>query len=424
MRTLTRLLLASGVLAVAAADWPQWRGPDRDGISKETGLLKTWPKTGPDLAWTYQGGGTGYSAPAVVGGKIYLPGARDGTEYLLALDDQGKELWAAKIGPMYDFKGNAWSGGPNSTPSVDGDLIIVAGSQGIVLCVDKTGKEVWRKDLVKDVGAAVNPVGGDPAGNGWGFSWSPLVDGKNLIVTPGGPKGLFAALNKTDGTVVWQSKDVTDKCTYGSPVAAEIGGVRQYITLVQNGVVAVSAKTGALLWQHRHEDPYPDVVCGTPLVQGNLVYLSVGYGAGAELLKVTGDGQKFKVEVVYANKEIGNKQGGVVLVDGFVYGNHEARFWVCQDFMTGAVKWQSPRRGLPAGAVLYADGNLYCVCQDRDEIGLIAASSTAYKENGRFPLPQKSALRKPSGRLWTLPALSDGKLYVRDQELLFCYKVK
>jgi outer membrane protein assembly factor BamB len=413
------------VLPLAAADWPQWRGPERNGTSKETGLLKSWPKTGPELLWMSKAAGTGYSSPAVVGGKVYVPGARGGTELVIALDDKGKELWTAKIGPVYDFGSNTWVNGPDAAPLVDGELLFALGSQGILVCLGTAdGKERWRKDLPREMAAEINPVGGGPEKMGWGFAWSPLVDGDRLIITPGGPQGLFAALDKKTGAVLWRSKGVPDQATYASPMPADIGGVRQYVTIVQSGVVAVSARDGSLLWEYRRDPKYPDVVCTTPLVQGDLVYASVGWNGGATLLKVSAEGGKFKAEPVYANREIGNKQGGVVLVGGHVYGFHEDRAWMCQDFRTGAVKWESTRRGLKAGSVIAADGNLYCLAEDTGDVALLAASPDKYAENGRFRLPKQSDQRKVRGKVWTHPVLSDGKLYLRDQELLFCYKVK
>jgi outer membrane protein assembly factor BamB len=408
---------------VKMGGWPQWGGPARNGISPEKGLLKTWPKEGPVLVWTFEDAGLGYTAPAVVGGKVYLMGSRKGTEYLFALDAKGKELWATAIGPLYDWKGNQWSSGPNATPAVSGDTIVTVGSQGILLCTDLAGKMLWKKDLVTDLAAEVNPIqcptGKSPA---WGFSWSPLIDGDQVIITPGGAQGLVAALDKKTGNVLWQSKEAKDMATYSSPMLAEIGGVKQVVVMVQDGAVGVSAKDGALLWRYTRAE-YPDILASSPLIKGNQVYLAAGWNGGAALVEITTDGKKFNAKEVYAKKEIGNKQGGVVLLDGFLYGFHEDRCWMCQDWATGAVKWESNRRGLGAGSMIYADGNLYCQGEQGD-VGLIAASPEKYVQNGKFKLPKASELRKPSGRVWTRPVISDGLLYLRDQELVFCYKIK
>jgi outer membrane protein assembly factor BamB len=431
MRTFSKLALAMAIVALSTLqlygdDWPQWRGPERTGISREKGLLKTWPKGGPKLLWTFDKAGNGYATFAVVGGMVYTMGARGDDEYVFALDAQGKEKWATKIGPVFDFKSNSWSRGPNSCSSVDGDLVFALGSQGHFVCVKKgTGELVWKKDLPKDMAAEVNPVGGGPAKMGWGYSWSPLVDGDKLILTPGGPKGLFAALDKKTGAEIWRSKDVPDPATYASPIKATLGGVDQYVTIVQNGSVGVSAANGELLWRYKTAQDYPDVVCPTPIWKGDIIYTPVGYGGGCDALKVTSpDKKKFTVKPAWSEQQIGSRNGGVVLLDGYTYGFNENVLWMCQDFATGTEKWIAPRRmALKLGGAIAADGLLYTV----DETGIVAAieaNPTAYKEAGRFTVPQASKIRKPNGKAWTHPVVSDGKLYVRDQEYIFCYQVK
>jgi outer membrane protein assembly factor BamB len=425
MRKATLLLLPF-CLAVMAADWPQWRGPDRSGISNEKGLLKAWPKGGPKLVWSYKNAGQGYGSFAVVGGTLYTMGCRDQDEFVIALDARGKEKWATKIAKVFDFEGNSWSRGPNATPTVAGDLVFALGSQGELVAVKKAdGAVAWRKNLPKDLGAEVNPVGGGPEKMGWGYSWSPLVDGNKLICVPGGPKGLFAALDTKTGDVLWRSKDVPDQATYSSPLVTKAGGVKQYIHVVQNGVVGVSAEDGSLLWRHKRDD-YPDVVCPTPICQGDHVYVSVGYGGGCVLFKLAGAGKKVKATVVYEKRSIGNRQGGVVLLDKHLYGYDDDRAWACQEFATGKLKWGEgpPAAGaLKAGAIAAADGKIY-VLEETGGVGMFAASPAAPKELGRFQLPALSKMRKPSGKVWAHPVVADGKLYLRDQELIYCYEIK
>lgn len=235
---------------------------------------------------------------------------------------------------------------------------------------------------------------------------------------------MLAALHKKTGEVVWQSKDVTEQVTYSSPVAATIGGVKQYVQMVQDGVVGVEAKTGDLLWYHKRERKYPDVVCCTPVVQGEHVLASAGWGGGSELLKIDKDGAKLKATSVYSERKmLGNKQGGIILLDGNVFGSNEDRGWMCQDFLTGEKKWESERRDLPVGSVTYADGRMYCVTEG-GKVGMFAATPAKYAEISRFQLPDESKVRPPNGRVWTHPVIADGHLYLRDQELLFCYKIK
>jgi outer membrane protein assembly factor BamB len=429
MLNLSRFVLAACLLAlpvvVSADDWPQWRGPGRDDVSKETGLLPTWPASGPKLAWTFENAGMGFTAPAVVGGVVYTMGARDNDEFVIALDLAGKELWSTKIGPVYDFPSNNWSRGPAATPTVDGGLLYGLGSQGELVCLEtKGGKVVWQKNLPAAMAGEVNDVGGGPPKMGWGYTWSPLVDGDKLVITPGGPGGLFAALDKKTGNVLWRSVAVKDPATYSSPVVADCAGVHQYIAVVQNGIVAVSAANGSLLWEHRRETPYADVVCPTPIVHGDQVFVSVGYNGGSALLKITKAGAGLAANPVYAMKEIGSRQGGVVLANGYVYGAHEARGWMCEEFATGKKKWESTRRAIGIGPLAYADGRLYAVSEDKGEVAMIEASPAAFKQLAKFRLPKESTKRKQSGRIWSHPVIADGKLYLRDQELIFCYEIK
>jgi outer membrane protein assembly factor BamB len=435
MRSALRIVLGvcavGWSLALQAADWPQWCGPNRDGHSKETGLLKKWPKDGPELVWTFDKAGAGYAGPAVVGGKVYLMGARDQTEYLFALDGKGRELWSARIGPVYDFKSNRWSRGPNATPTVDGDLMFALGSQGELVCVDTGGKERWRKNMAKDLGGQISNVGGGPEGMGWGFSWSPLVDGEQLICVPGGEQGLLAALNKKTGEVIWRSKGVKDRCTYSSPILATFGGVKQYIQQTNAGIVAVEAKTGDVLWYYKRKRPWNDVVCPTPLRRGDRIYATATTNGGCSLIQVKSTGAKFEIEEVYSAKLISNYHGGVVQVGKYVYGYHGDREWACQDFAAGGDnKWEPGPKALggdgSGGSLICADGRLYCLSENDDTgvAGMLEPNPEKYTEISRFALPRKSALRKERGGVWTHPVIADGKLYLRDQELIFCYKVK
>jgi outer membrane protein assembly factor BamB len=415
------LLAALAAGLACAGDWPQFEGPDRNAISKETSLLKSWPEGGPPLVWTFKEAGLGFGGPAVVNDRVYLMGTRQDDEYVFCLD-KGTEKWAAKIGPIYDFQGNNWSRGPNATPTVGGDYLLALGSQGELVCVNPAdGKEHWRVNLPRDLAAQVNPVTSPvPDNQGWGFCWSPIIDGDQVIITPGGPKGLAAGLNKKDGKLLWRSEKVTDQATYSSPVLAKIHGVKQVIVLVQDGVVGVSAKDGSLLWQYRKENPYPDVVCPTPRIQGDRVYITA-WGGGCDLIQLSHTDGKFEAKKVYASKELSNRLGGVVVLDKYLYGSHEAIGWKCQDFATGEIKWSNRRAGY--GSVIAAEGMLYCLDDNKGVVSLVEASPKSYKEVSKFTLPELSSKRKPGGRIWTHPVISNGMLYLRDQELVFAYKI-
>jgi outer membrane protein assembly factor BamB len=417
--------------AAASSDWPQWRGPNRDGVSAEKGLLKEWPKEGPKLLWTYKEAGQGYSCPAVVGDLLYTAGARGKDEFLFALDlkaNPPKELWAVKIGSTFTWAGNKWNVGPSTTPVVTKTHVYVIGGGGELLCTDPSGKEVWRKNLPKDLGGEINPVGGGPAKIGWGYAGSPLVDGDKLICVPGGPNGLFAALDAVKGTVLWQSKDLKHQATYSSTIMTTIGGVKQYIVMTQEGAASVDAK-GDVQWDYKRSEPYKDIVAFTPLVRNEQVYISAAEGGGCELLKFTKEGKGFKVDSVYDNKDLESFHGGAVLVGDSVYGASGGLGgrspWVCMEFKTGKVEWSKENRKLGKGSVIAADGRLYCVGEKTGVVALVEADPK--KELtivSSFKLPEESKMRPSGGGIWTHPVIANGKLYLRDQELLFCYEVK
>jgi outer membrane protein assembly factor BamB len=401
------VLFVSGSV-FAAANWPQWRGPDRSDLSKETGLLKKWPAAGPPVVWMNKDAGLGYAGFAVVGDTLYTMGSRAGSEQLIALNlKDGSEKWMAEIGKTY---GNKWGDGPRGTPSVDekGGHVYTMGGQGNLICAAiADGKIVWKASM-KDLG------GGTP---GWGYCESVLVDGDNVICTPGGNKGAIAALNKTTGAVVWQSKDFTDGAQYASIIPAQINGTAQYVQLTTKNVVGIDAKSGALLWKAGF--PGSTAVIPTPIVSGNRVYVTAGYGAGCKLIEI---GEGNKVTEIYANKTMVNHHGGVVLLGDHLYGFSDGKGWVCQDFKTGDMVWNDKKLG--KGAIGYADGMLYLLDESSGTVALIEASPEAYKEVSRFKLTPQTTQRSRDGRIWTHPVITDGKLYLRDQELLFCFDVK
>lgn len=432
MRPLQVLLMLTWipVAVVWAEDWPQYRGPRRDDVSSEKGLLQSWPGGGPHWAWTYTEAGVGYSGPAVVGNRLYTLGGRGETEYLIALDIPAtterkvSAAWATAIGETFDFQGNKWSAGPSSTPTVDGDSVYALGGRGDLICVEATsGKERWRKNLPQELEAQVNPIGGGPKNLGWGFTWSPLVDGDRLVCVPGGPKGTVAALDKRTGDLLWQSAEVTDQAAYTSPMLATIAGVRQYVVLTNKHVVGVDAATGRVLWSYLRAPAYSTEVVNSPIVHDSLVYVTVGAGQGCDLVRVTREGETFQVSEVYRNRNMTNHHGNVLLKDDHLFGYSQGKGWICQSLLTGEVVWGDKQK-LGAGSVTYADGRLYCYGEEDGTMVLLAASGTGWEEKGRFQLPQQSKLRKPGGKIWTPPVVANGKLFVRDQELLFCFDVR
>ena len=402
---ITAALLALSLCTAIAGDWPHWRGPNRDDNNTETGLLKQWPAGGPKRAWLFEKAGMGYSGFSVAGGNLFTMGTRDGKEILLAVDaNGGKELWATPIGEIYP---NGWGDGPRGTPTVDGPRIYTMSGTGNLVCAEvANGKVVWTKPM-KEVG------GKTP---GWGFTESPLVDGKLVVVTPGGDQGTMAAFDKQTGALVWQSAEITEGAQYSSIVTATIDGKKQYVQLVMQTLFGVDAATGKLAWR----SPWPGktAVIPTPIVKGDEIFVSSGYGVGCKKVKIAGG----QVTDVFMNKDLVNHHGGVILVGDHLYGHSDKGGWTCMAFADGAVKWQD--NSVSKGAVGYADGMLYCLEEKSGNVVLAEASPTGWKENGRFKLDPQAANRNPKGAIWVHPVIANGKLYLRDQEFIYCFDVK
>lgn len=406
--TLSLLFLLSLGLPIPADDWPQFRGVDRSDISKEQSLLKKWPDEGPKIHWLYKDAGMGYSGPSIVDGVIYLLSAYEDGSFLIALDEKtGKRKWDVKLG---DVLGNSWGDGPRSTPTVAGGHVYALGGEGDLVCVNaESGKEVWRKSLTKDLGGKVP---------NWGYCESVLVDGDTVICTPGEDQGAIAALDAKTGAVQWQAKEITDGAQYASVVIATINGQRQYVQLFQKTLVGVAAKDGKLLWSVDWSGR--TAVIPTPIVKDNIVYVSSGYGTGSMAVEID---ENYEVNELYRNKIMKNHHGGVILVGDHLYGYSDARGWVCQDFKTGEVVW-AYEEDLKKGAIGCADGMLYCVDETNGTVALAEASPKGWREAGRFKLEPQTKIRSSSGKIWTHPVIANGKLYLRDQDLFFCFDVK
>lgn len=418
MKRLAPLLLSLLPLALFAAtpaatfDWPQWRGPTRDDVSKETGLLKEWPADGPKKLWSYDKAGLGYSGFAVAGGRLYTLGTRDTSEILMCLDAaKGTELWVAKLGNILD---NKWGNGPRGTPTVDGDRVYALGGDGTLVAVHaKDGKEMWR--------ATMASFGGKTPG--WGYTESVLVDGRQVVCTPGGPQGALVALDKMTSSKLWQTVAFTDGAQYSSIVPATINGQPQYVQRTMTSIAGISPKDGALLWKQDY--PGKTAVIPTPIVKGNQIYVTAGYGVGCMSFEIE-PGNKIKMlydETSGTNKVMKNHHGGVILVADHLYGYSDGVGWTCQNFKTGELVWGEKAK-LGKGAVSYADGMLYCLDEQSGTLVLAEASPKGWSEKSRFKLDPQTTIRSPQGRIWTHPVISNGRLYLRDQDLIHCYAVK
>ena len=395
--------------AVIAGDWPRWRGANHDDISNETGLLQTWPSGGPKRLWLSKDIGIGYSTPAVAKGKLFILGTKNEKEHLFAKAVKtGETIWAIPLNSVFS---NNWGNGPRGAATVDGGKVYALGAKGGLVCADANapdGKILWKVDLVDDLGGKA-PY--------WGYSESVLVDGDLVICTPGGGEGTLAALDKNTGEVKWRSGDWKDGAQYSSPVPATINGRRQIVQLTQKTLAGVSTLNGKVLWKNAW--PGRTAVIPTPIIQGNQIYISSGYGVGCRKITLGSDDSVLED---YSNRNMKNHHGGVLLKGGHLYGYSDGRGWTCQNLKTGEVVWDSKKLG--KGCIFYADNRLYCMDEGSGTVVLASADTKGWKEHGRFKLEPQTELRKPAGRIWTHPVVSNGVLYLRDQELLFAFDVK
>lgn len=407
-RTLSALVVAVLFVSSAiAADWPQWRGVKRDGISKETGLLQEWPEGGPPLRWTAKDIGTGYSTPSIVDGRVYLQTTRGEEEFATALNENNGDLvWSVPIGTVGVNRGPQYPGS-RSTPTTDGELIYCLASGGELVCLEASSGELkWKRHLVEDFNGA--------AGN-WAFAESVLIDGDVLVCTPGGDEATLVALNKLTGELIWKSP-VPDIGTaeYASIMIQGAGKEKEYVQFLRKGVVGVNAETGELLWRYDATvDQGANIL--TPVVEGNLVFTSGSRtGGGVVELKEEGDG--VTATQVYFDTALGASIGGAVLVDGYLYGT-TSKVLFCADFKTGEIKWRE--RSVAPASICYADGRLYVRGHNEGEVALVEPSPEGYREKGRFAQPDRS-----EKKAWPHPVIANGCLYLRDENTLLCYDVR
>jgi outer membrane protein assembly factor BamB len=393
----------SNAPSTSAGDWPQWQGPDRNGLSPETGLLQKWPAGGPPLTWSISTVGGGFGSLAIKGDRIFVQGAKSRQSVISVLNRaNGQGVWSKALGPAGS---NDRGSGPRGTPTVDGDRLYVLTEEGDLWClIAVTGAEVWHRNILRDFsGRQIS----------WLISESPLVDGNNVIVTPGGPRAGIAALDKMTGKTVWTTQELSDEAGYASPVVADVQGVRVVMTLTARAGVGVRASDGKLLW--RYQAVANDTAnIATPVFHDNKVFYTSGYGAGAVLLGLSAQNGLVNTQTIYFTRDMQNHHGGVVLVNGHVYGFNNS-ILACLDFATGRLLWRD--RSVGKGTVTYADGNLYLLSED-NVVGLAAASPSGYQERGRFEIPDQGL---PS---WAHPVVSGGRLYIRNQTTLAAYDIR
>lgn len=408
------MLVGMGI--VVAEDWPQWRGPKRDGVSAEKVELGDWGKKAPELVWMGEGMGNGYAGVAVVGGRVYTTGDLPGGQGVVAVNAaDGKVLWSTVVTegvPKHGYEG------ARCTPTVVGERLWVTTSDGVVACLETSGKLVWKKDFAKEWGGKMM--------SGWGFSESVLIDGDVAVCTPGGVDAMMVALDKDSGEEKWRckvpegGKAGKPGAGYGSAVVSQGAGVKQYVQMTGVGVIGVRASDGKCLWVY--DGSVNNVAnISTPVVDGDLVFSSTAYGAGAGLVRLAKDGEGVKAEEVYRIKAntFQNHHGGMVLVDGFLYAGHKQNGGdlVCIDFKTGKMAWgpvKAPGKG--SAAVVCAGGHLVVRYQD-GLVVLVEATPEACRIKGSF----KPAHQERES--WAHPVVSGGRLYLREQDKLMCYQL-
>lgn len=409
---LAALAFCSITLALGADDWPQWRGPRRDGISKETGLSKEWPEGGPKVLWQAKDLGEGYSTPSVVGNRLYVISNRGmDAEFVQARDvENGQAVWSTTIGKVGANDPKAPYPASRSTPTVDGEFLYALGSDGDLVCLKRAdGAKVWHKNLRADFGGEFGY---------WAYSESPLVDGDVVVCTPGGKDATLLALDKRMGTVIWKSAvPGGDKAAYASIIIVEALGKKQYVQFLGEGLVGVDAKTGRFLWRYEKPGKGSFANIPTPVALGDMIYAGSGM-KGAGLIKLKAESGGIGVDPVYFRQSLPTAIGGAILLDGFLYGAN-GKSLLCIEFATGTQKWQE--RSIAPASLCYADGRIYLHGED-GSVALMAPSPDSYQEKGRFTPPDEP--NRGNSKAWAYPVVANGRLYLRDLEMLWCYDVK
>jgi len=392
------VIAASAGMRVAAEDWPQFRGSEQNGISTEKGLFHEWPDGGPQQLWNTDLG-NGYSGMTVVGDRLYTMFGRGGDTFVGCFDvASGKEIWAFNAGRQWkDSQGD----GPRSTPTVDGEVVYAVTANGVLFALSTTeGAELWKRDLVKSYKAKIPR---------WGMSGSPVIVGNLLLLEVGGPEVLMAAFDKKSGEEVWRSR--TGKAGYSTPYLITTGGVRQAVFFTAEKLYSVAPDTGKVYWQKPWKTSWNVNAAMPVFIAPDQRFVSSGYDTGAALLRISGDARSMKVDEIWTSRKMKNQFSSSIYLDGYFYG-FDNKNLTCLDAKTGEMRWRE--RDLGHGSLMLADGHLI-VLGDKGQLVLVEASPEAYREKGRVQLFK--------GKTWTVPTLSDGRLFVRDENEMVALKV-
>ena len=402
-----------GATAIHADDWPQWRGPDRDAISKEKGLLKAWPLEGPRLKWKTENLGEGYASVVVSNGLLHTIGNESGTIFAYGLEEQtGKIVWKTKIGESTRHA--------LSTPTIDGKYLYALDPDGELSCINASSGVVrWHVDFITEFRGKLQ--------SGRGYGESPLLDGNHLICTPGGDDALLVALEKATGKLVWKVPAPVlgdkggDGASFSSIVKTRVGKVDQYVQLVGRGLVGVASDNGRFLWG------YNDISAGTaniptPIVSDDLVFSANGYNSGSVLLKLTStqDNRTLATEVYrLSGNQFQNHHGGVIALGGYVFGGHGSNNGLptCLNLASGDVLWKRRGPGIGSAAVIYAD-NRFIFRYQNGVVALIQADESGFLVHGKIQIPNAG------GDSWSHPAVANGCLFLREQKVIYAHDIK
>ncbi len=399
------------------SDWPQWRGPQRDGTSKESGLLKQWPAAGPKLLWQVNDIGDGYSTPVVVGTRIYVMSNRGmDNEFVQALSTKdGSVIWTTRVGNVGNPDQEPNYPKARSTPTVDGEFVYALGSDGDLACLEaKGGKLRWSKNIRKE-------FGGQPGE--WAYAESPLVDGDAVVVTPGGAQATMVAVNKKTGALIWKSAiPGGEPAGYASAIVVHAAGRKQYVQLLSKGLVSVDAKTGQFLWRYSEAAKGPAQYF-TPIARGEYVY-GGALSVGGCMVRLKPAGNTVEAEQVYFKRGLPNGPGGAVVVGDHIYGGEVGQTLIAAEFATGQMIWQA--KSLGYGSIAAADGHLY-LHGTNGEIALVEATPAGYREKGRFTPPNQPQKKKVGGypeAAFAYPVIANGTLYIRDLGTMWAWDIK
>jgi outer membrane protein assembly factor BamB len=389
--------------------YPQFHGEYRDNISLDKDLLKQWSDGVPKLLWKTSGIGHGFSTVSIVDGMIYTAGVIDDHTYISAFDMFGNILWQTKSGKVFS---GAYPGSRGTPTIYDGKLYHL-NCNGHIICLEaKTGKEIWSLNIMEKFNGRLTE---------WGLAESLLVDGDNIICCVGGEEISIVAISRHNGETVWTCRGIGDKPGYVSPILIDYNGLRQFVTMMSASAIGVNADTGELLWRYDHPIPYGSNI-STPIYHDGHIVIFGTFAFGATKFRLEVDGNKCTIEKIWHTEELDNEHGGVVLVDGYLYGhadgNHKWRHWACLEYETGRTMYAVAGLSGATGTLTYADGMLYLLGENGD-VALMPADPKGFNIISQFKLPKED-----KGPLWAHPVVCGGRLYIRHGQTLYTYDVR